>query len=139
MHIDSILDVNTESGACVLELAGACVVEGSLQHGRSIYVAARPLAIGGPDGTSRQLEPGDVLSAEEAAHSRGALAALVGRHDVFEIPVDRGLGAALAELHDRVCRLERTIALSALSDSELLALLAERGFVETPSTFGSTV
>ena len=70
------------------------------------YIAMQPFSIAGDSG-SRDVGPGDVLSASEARTSGTSLARLVSHHMIFPVPSDRGVIGLVRALWTRIERLEQ--------------------------------
>ena len=135
-HIFSSFDEAHAAGMITYLLGAPFVVSPGRKYSSSIYIATISLRLGRPDGSVRDLAPGDLLYADEALHGT-AIAAMTGRGDVVELPADRGVARLLALCKHEVGRLERyeqMVALLALDDDELVERALAVGLVKVPGS-----
>ena len=78
--------------------------------GAVAYLAAEPMQLGAPDGSSRRVGAGDVLHAAEVEHAGTALARMLRHHQIVAVPADRGVVGLARVLLARCDRLEQLLA-----------------------------
>jgi hypothetical protein len=97
----------------IVPLPKAYVTAGRDFPDAAVFVARVPMVAGSGDG-SRELQAGDILSAAECEHSRGALRSMCLRGEVVELPSATGICALVSALRARCRALERLVVDAAL-------------------------
>ena len=101
------------------------------------YVALRELTMSSPDGSTRRLLPGDVLSGAEARHAGSALARMAASGLVAELPATSGLLGIVDALVERVRRVEGLAVDALLTSPAALASARETKVSKTVAGDGS--
>ncbi len=111
-------------------LVVAIPTEHVIEHpdGRKVsYIAGRALDLADASGSSRHVEPGDLLHASGVEASRHGLRRLVRSGALVEVGGETGVVGAISALTHRIDRLERALILTACSDDDLRKLAIPTG------------